>query len=624
MPVVDIRAVSGSICGDVRKAPVVALRNVILHVTTEDGTEKMTVAEYHSRPEVMELFGRQSRPPAGRQTLFLGPALFSFGTEYLRQNKAKAKAFEEAVRLYESNPLKYFMPQCQTVVDMLNWRVGNAGGTMKVLHAGVGTGKTVAGVIDWLLDIVPTDPSWPIFSVFGVEHREYRGPYKDGGVAVVSYELKNHEFTIWPQVIRRWCPPAALGDYATGKKAITWRANPRLVIAGTPVFFLVSSQKDTAFVSQALDIVHWDEQSTEEKFNNANARVIRRGGRHVMTMTPHCIQGRRDTGAGSYVDRIRRGEMDVGLVTQFFQINRNDVFDWVVTHEDKRRVMLEWIEDPTRRGDRKKLAEGRAIVYGEFHESSGLVIDDFSEKTHVVEPFTVPEWWSFYRYHDHGRKEPCACLLVAVDDRNNWWVIGEHYEAGLEISENAKLIIERLSGNTVEQDEFGCVHEVMTGRFIRDTVGDPRSLGKSLDNSDRTIQAEYRKYGLEIRKGSGQPVEVLAMLLGEVMRPDPNRIHPVTGKPGAPRVFIFRSCEKTIWELKNWRMRPSRSVIDGRIVTKEKPAGENDHAIECLLLMAADEPQYVSDTRRRRGQGDDDDEHDGMTSEVVSEITGCI
>jgi hypothetical protein len=462
---------------------------------------------------------------------------------------------------------------------------------MKVLHAGVGTGKSVAATIDWLLDVCPCEPDWPIFKS-GVKFRPYRGPWVNGGVAVVSYELKNHENTLWPQVIRRWVPLAGIQDIVTGKKTITFRNNPCVKIYDTPVFFVVSSQSDTAFVSAAWNLVQWDEQSTEDKFNNANARVRRRDGRHVCSLTPHSIEGRADTGAGSYLDRIRKGELDVGLDVEFFKMKMSDCHDWVYRETDKKNMIIEWESDPIKMNNRKKLAEGRAILYGEFHERSGLVFDDFDPAIHVIEPFEVPPNWSFYRYHDHGRKEPNACALVAVSPENDYFICGEYYESGKEISDNARGIIEEMTGNELVTID-GRMSESMKTRDIIRTVSDPRSVAKALDNSQLTIGEAYIQSGLYVFPGSAQHVANLIPLAAELLAVDMKRKHFITKELGAPRVYIFNTLRNFLREMGAYKMKVVREIVGNTIARKEVPVPKNDHLMTCLLLLGADRPMYI-------------------------------
>jgi len=574
------------------------IEDVIFEIYCEHGNFTMSLREIRHSDMLHSMLGRYTMPPIGRKCVYLGRHIITYPEDYLKQNKEAHDIIQEAERLYRENPLKYYIPPCQTVVDFLNWRANNLEHTMKVLHAGVGTGKSTAGCIDLLLSIVPTDEDWPIFRDFGVVHRKYRGPFTDGGVAVVSYEMKNHEYTIWPQVLKKWTPPAFLEGGGTVDPS--FRRSPKITIAGTPVFFFASSQRDTTFVSQALDIIWWDEQSTEEKFNNANARVRRRGGRHIMTMTPHHIDGRKDTGAGSYVDAIRHGHMDAGVDVRFFRVAIDDVVEWVMPADDKRRMKHEWIEEPMRLNNRKKLAEGRAIVHGEFHESSGLVLDVWDRSLHVIEPFEVDDSWPRWRYHDHGRKEPNACILVAITPNNEYIIMAEHYESDREISENAQMIVETMSGNRIAIRDDGSKFEQYVRNYVLGTISDAASINKKLDDASHSIGDEYIRHGLFVQPGTTQKPYQLVPLAAQLLEPDPRLTHIRTGECGGPRLYVFSTCRNFIREIENWRMKRQRVVMGDAVGLSEKPMAKDDHLMRCLLELAAHRPSFVRIDNWRR------------------------
>ena len=579
--------------------------------TTEEGEIKLSLAEFHKRPKLMELVGRQALPPTGRQTLFLANNVFSFSNAYLRQNPTKRALMEEGRNLYESNPLRYFIPQEQTVVDFLNWRSADSANTLKVLHAGVGSGKSWAGVVDWLLDIVPTSDDWELFKVFGVKRRPQLSA-ANGGVALVSYLRENLRNTLWPQVVCALCPRDHIKDYLTGKRTINWNDNPHCVICDTPIYMKVSSQSDKAFVSQALNRFHWDEQHGESKFLNANDRVTRRDGRHIMTMTPHKVEGVAESGAGTFIDRIRKGEMSTALDVKFFQMNKLKVNNWVVTAKEKKAAVEEYIEAPMREGNVRKLAEGRSKVYGEFHEASGLVFDSIDPDVHFVQRFEVPDHWTRVRYHDHGRKEPCAAILVCISPDGDYFVTEEYYVAD-EIPVTAKGIVRDMTKNDLVPDGDNGWREVMSQHEVAYTMGDPRSLSKGLDNARHSIQREYQKHGLNIRLGSGQPVEKQIPVLAELFYINPARRHFATKEKGAPGIYIFDDLEKTKWELENYRMKTARVVRGDSIATVEKPVKVNDHIVTCLLQLGMDRPHFIpKDERTRTDIYVDSDAEDGV------------
>lgn len=576
-----------------------AIKDLIYRVITEDGTTNLTLGDYHCRDDLMKKVGLITTPTEGRATVFCGTTIVSLPEHILATDKGKEKMFRELEEMVRKNPLKYFVPQNDSALSLLNDTEHN----MKGFIAPNSVGKSVCGAIDVLLDIVPCDPKWPIFSLHGVKHRKYKGPRTLGGVGIVSYEWVNHQTTIWPQIVRRWTPGEFLGDWAEGGSAtINWKNNPKIEIAGTPVWFFACSQAQTVFEASAMDIYWWDEQGEEAKFNGANMRLRRRNGRHVMTLTPHRVEGRPDTGSGSWIHKMFTGEITAGLNPKFYTCSLVDIPDWIYSEQAKKDAIREWIDEPTDSGNVKKLREGRSRIYGEFHESSGMVFDEFDHVIHVIDPFDIPEDWTKYRYIDHGRVEPTAAIWVAVNPAGERFIYREYYKKDRVVSENVRAIIE-LSGNRqriVEDvlspsgNNLRIMEEIeQKERYFRSRL-DSKSMSKKLDNTEFTIGDIYRYGGIRVLPADGQAVTMQVPVAKEMFILDPERKHFRTGENGGPLCYIFADCKMFLWEMSRYiNEQCIRKDRSGAYSQSEKPRAKDDHLMSAFLFMAMDRPQYV-------------------------------
>jgi len=569
------------------------------NITTEDGTQAFTMDEYICREDIHHLIGLQAAPPVDRKTIFAGTEIYSFPYDLLEKDQKLSRMLDAAEKEVLTNPLKYFVPQHERVRSFLN----DTSSGIKLLIAPNGTGKSVGGWIDILLDIIECDKNWPIFKLHGVKWRKYNRNRVTSGVGIVTYEWVNHESTIFPQIIQRWTPPHALGDYAQGGKlSINWRSNPKMQVGESPVWFHTCSQSDTVFEGTARDKFWWDEQGEEAKFKGANERVRRRGGRHTMTLTPHHIKGRADTGAGTWIHEMVKGKTTYGHKVRIFdKVALKDIPPWIFSEESKRQSYKTWIEEPTATGNVAMLREGRSRVYGEFHDSSGLVFDEIVPSIHYIPPFVIPEYWPKFRAVDHGRVEPCAGLCATVSPDNDVIFFREYYEKDRLISENARGIIV-ASGNVAQ--EIG--REVVNGRVLsryreeekvkyRWTVMDVRSFSKKQDNSEMTIGQMYRTCGLFCRKSSGQPVSVMMDVVKEYLKIDPERKHRVTGKMGAPRVYFFNTLTNLIEELSTYAVTESYRMVGGIRKLVEVPKAKDDHLISAMMFMLMEKLYYIED-----------------------------
>lgn len=577
------------------------MRDLQFEFITEDGSQKMTLAEYHTKDALMEKIGLITTSPANRRSVFMGTTILSYPESILASDYKKRSAFEECERIVSENQLKYFVPQNEVVLSLLNDTEHN----LKGFIAPNGVGKSVTGCIDVLLDIVPCDPRWPIFTSHGVNFRPYKGPRTLGGVGIVSYEWNNHVTTIWPQIVRRWTPKFALGEWADGGKGvINWRNNPNIEIAGTPVWFFACSQAQTVFEASAMDIYWWDEQGEEDKFNGANMRLRRRNGRHVMTLTPHKVNGRPDTGAGSWIHKLVRRETTAGLNPKFYHCELAGIPDWVYSERAKKEAFREWIEEPTKNNDTKKLREGRSRIYGEFHESSGLVFDDWNPLKHVIEPFNIPKSWPRYRSIDHGRVNPTACLWAAVSPSGDVFLYREYYRRNLTAGENAQEII-KASGNKRRVwesgvDDLGRIvkryDEVFSAERYRKTCLDSRSMAKKSDESNRTIGQIYRDAGMVVAPADGQKTDKQVVVAKEFFSIDHDREHYVTKESGAPRIYVFSTLVNFIKEIQGYvNEEVVRTDRSGNRSVSERPREKDDHLMTALLYLLMMNLAYIEE-----------------------------
>ncbi|MCK4814127.1 phage terminase large subunit, partial [bacterium] len=76
----------------------------------------------------------------------------------------------------------------------------------------------------------------------------------------------------------------------------------------------------------------------------------------------------------------------------------------------------------------------------DFRKYTGLVYKEFDRGINVIESFDIPERWDIIRGIDFGHTNPTACLWIAVDNDNNFFVIDEHYETGRTIDHHAGVV----------------------------------------------------------------------------------------------------------------------------------------------------------------------------------------
>jgi len=84
----------------------------------------------------------------------------------------------------------------------------------------------------------------------------------------------------------------------------------------------------------------------------------------------------------------------------------------------------------------------KRYVYGDWSTFEGQVFTDFVEVNNVIDPFEVPKTWKCEYVIDYGYRNPFACIKIAIDYDDNYYIIDEHYEREQIISYHAKKVME--------------------------------------------------------------------------------------------------------------------------------------------------------------------------------------
>lgn len=208
----------------------------------------------------------------------------------------------------------------------------------------------------------------------------------------------------------------------------------------------------------------------------------------------------------------------------------------------------------------------------DFRKYTGLVYKAFDRDVHVVEPFAIPEDWTLYRGLDFGSTNPTACIWVAVDGDDNWYVVDEHYATGQTIDYHAGV----LNANP---------HSAR----VSATYGDP---------SGAQWIAEFAQRGVFItpaNKDTGQSqegwVRVGIAKVAEKLVSVPGHFVPAISPTartttGLPKLFVFATCTNLIREFETYRWKEKAVSQAPDLNAPEAPEKANDHALDALRYVA--------------------------------------
>ena len=205
----------------------------------------------------------------------------------------------------------------------------------------------------------------------------------------------------------------------------------------------------------------------------------------------------------------------------------------------------------------------------DFRKYTGLVYKEFQREVHVIEPFDVPDGWQTYRGIDFGSTNPTACLWIAVDGDENWFIIDEHYQVGETIDYHAGVINSKSKRN------------------ISSTYGDPSGAqwiqefaqrGIYITPANKEIGTNFNSW---VRFGIEKVAERLKLVPGKL-----SGHVSTTSDRGSPGLFVFSSCANTIREFETYRWK-EKSVTQAQDLNEpDVPEKANDHAMDAIRYFA--------------------------------------
>lgn len=203
----------------------------------------------------------------------------------------------------------------------------------------------------------------------------------------------------------------------------------------------------------------------------------------------------------------------------------------------------------------------------QFKSYVGLVYKTFDESIHIIKPFDIPEHWNIYRGLDFGSTNPTACLWIAVDRDDNWFVVDEYYE----------------TGQTIDY-HVGMINANQFSKNVRNTWGDPSGAQWIKEFSDRGVYVTPANkelsttYSKWVSYGIDRVQEKLKTRWGHFVE--------ALGQKDLPTLFVFEKCVNLLREFNTYRWREKSNTQATDINEPDVPEKANDHALDALRYVA--------------------------------------
>lgn len=344
--------------------------------------------------------------------------------------------------------------------------------------------------------------------------------------------------------------------------------------AGNQLWAKSQEQGFLAFESDEVDLVVFDEEPADRRlYHSAQQRLATTNGVIVFAFTP--LMGLSWTHGAFYLptvkpqyqvaDRVWRRGRHLTVIGMGMADNPAAREGGGVDRIQADPGMSE-AEKQTRLFGKYGFAEGLI-----FPECAGLSVDR-DDSPYLLDELPSGRPYSWVFTCDPNKRH--GGLLTAIDHEGNQYVVAEHYAEGFPDrlhAERYRAILARWS------------LEATSGQVS--FHADPGGAGaQAIVNL-----ADVGIYCQPVRKDAGS-VKASIDLIRRALYRDPHHRHPLTGSPGAPRVYLLRSLRST-WKQDGLEMHESRLMWELRQYRQKEnappdtPVKEKDDLTDCLRYL---------------------------------------
>lgn len=318
------------------------------------------------------------------------------------------------------------------------------------------------------------------------------------------------------------------------------------------------------FQAASVDLMSIDEEIDDTIVTELEARTLDRGGQFIISATL----------VESYDWILRMEELAAKNHPNYFMVRLNTELNPHINAE----AIIDFKE--------KLSDEERDVrLYGKSRRSTGLIYNTFNPDTHVIKKFPIPLDWPRWCALDPGIRV-FAGLWITCDPDNYLYAYREMYLTNTPLWEVA-LTIKIAEGWTLDKkltDTFGhCVWdegedaEHMVNRFIDDKRG-----SRLITGDEGVLDQLYTKYG------------IVTTPANKVKRPGIEAVRHALEPPqsgGPPRLRFFSHLEKTLWEMRRYRIRDIHTRKNQNEPIDE-PIKKDDHEMDNLRYLIIEDLKW--------------------------------
>ena len=313
---------------------------------------------------------------------------------------------------------------------------------------------------------------------------------------------------------------------------------------GFIIDLMTYEQKPKEFESADLDFIWFDEPPPKSIFMASVAR-LRQGGQIMMTLTPLTYSAwiKDDLYDHAEEKKLAYVECDVWANCKDVEGTRG-----ILAKEAIENMIAQYPED-----------EKEARVKGKFGHLLGRVHKLFSERIHVVRPFTIKRNdFVVYMAHDTHPRVPDAVLWMAIDKKGTKYIIDELWMDGTDAELAAKI--------KQKEDLW---------RIDRHLL-DPSGFNDDTRSTEQPFANRMQRLGIDYIRGSKD-------MMGGIRATD-NQLAYEEKQGGEmitpPVVYVFANCVRTIKEFNTYIWDEYSGKTKDEKTAKARPKDKDDHFME--------------------------------------------
>ena len=470
----------------------------------------------------------------------------------------------------------------------------NSSAREKVAEGGNQSGKTWSGCSDFLLDALGLHPArkWKV---------PYPGAVWKGWYATTTYQLfAEQAWHHWKKLLLFAGENLPMRNGQTTRRilAIGWHARSpervaflklRRADGGVAEVYVKSyDQGRGEFQSAEVDKLLLDEECPEDIYDEAQPRVVKRGGQIAVTETP--VVG------VTWLENLRARA----------EAQDTDVYHTRFSTLDNPGLKMEFLAPLLKKYEgRPDLAKLRLQGFPIVDE--GKVYPDtlFTVPGRIVQPFRIPHDWTKYRCSDHGVHVVATLWAAVAPGRKKIALYREYYGEDVEPSVRGNALnVLRLS----KGDGWGPEIETPGGAQTPLRLGenayvwrgiDRATLGAGQETGQRLIDL-WNEVGVCSRCGSedgkgarctcgGERVRInVAPAMDNRLEPGIEAVKLLLGErapDGSPLFVVFDTCTNFLRERRGYGRKPIVERKD-RDEGNARPVKASDHAMDCWRYLA--------------------------------------